>query len=82
MTASDKARKLAAKHPTWSLSRIGDACGLTKQGVANALRQTGKRGRPKGVAGKRKRPRKRANVGATNTTQNDDTQRTPADEKP
>ncbi|HEX2679615.1 MAG TPA: hypothetical protein VHM19_23355 [Polyangiales bacterium] len=57
-TASDKARALAAKHPTWSLARIGEACGLTKQGVGNALRQTGKRGRPKGIAGKRRKAAK------------------------
>lgn len=50
-TASQRARELRAKHPDWSLSRIGAAVGLTKQGVANALRQTGKRGRPKGISG-------------------------------
>lgn len=53
MTPSARARRLAAKHPDWSLSRLGEAAGLSKQGVAKALRATGKRGRPKGVAGKR-----------------------------
>lgn len=51
---SQRARELHAKHPTWSLQRIAEACGISKQGVANALKQTGKRGRPWGVAGKKK----------------------------
>lgn len=53
-TPSARARALHAKHPTWSLQRIADKVGISKQGVANALRQTGKRGRPWGVAGKKK----------------------------
>lgn len=54
MTPSARARKLAAKHPGWSYAKIGEAAGLSKQGVAKALQATGKPGRPKGVAGKRK----------------------------
>ena len=49
-TASQRARELHGKHPDWSLQRIADAVGISKQGVANALKQTGKRGRPRGVA--------------------------------
>ena len=46
-TASDRARELRAKHPEWSLQRIGDACELSKAGVAKALqaKAPGKRGR-------------------------------------
>jgi hypothetical protein len=54
MTPSARARKVAAKHPDWSLAKIGEACGLTRQGVAKALAATKPRGRPKGIAGKRK----------------------------
>ena len=51
-TPSDRARALRAKHPTWSLSRIAAACGISKQGVAKAIAATKPRGRPKGKSAK------------------------------
>lgn len=46
VSPSARARALRAQHPGWSLSRIAAKVGITKQGVANALRQTGPIGRP------------------------------------
>lgn len=56
-TASDRARDLRAKHPDWSLAQLADRSGLSRSGVAKALRAKtpGKRGRRPDHAAKIKR---------------------------
>jgi hypothetical protein len=43
---SQRARDLRAKHPELSLAQLGERVGLSKQGVAQALRAQARRGRP------------------------------------